>query len=376
MPSPDLSQYEDLVLDDRTAQQIFDVAHADLTSRGAKIDETHLATWLLEAFALTVEEVIYWIRQLPAGVAEVLMRRFDVVRSSGLPPTVTVTFTAADNAGHQLPGGLHVALPVADGDPIVFVTDGPTAIAAGAFTSAPVTATAQALTDAVNGTAAGTALILLDALGYIDRVQTTTAVAGGAGPESDQAYRDRGLQRIRRLSAVLLHPEQFESFALERPEVDRARGVNNFDPAQAGAPGAHGGHITLAVLGPASALLTAAQRAAIAADTVGVKAANLRLHVVDPTVTGVDVSTTFVPRPGHDPLVVDAAVTSALETFLASSTWQWEAVVRRNDLIALVEGVPGVDHVPAGQPAVPAGDVALPGVAPLTRPGTIAVTAV
>ena len=84
---------------------------------------------------------------------------------------------------------------------------------------------------------------------------------------------------------------------------------------------------------------------------------------------------TVVVAPGYTTAEVDAAVTAALEAFLSPDTWPWEATVRRNDLIALIEGVEGVAYLTAGHPTTPAADVALSGAAPLADAGTINITA-
>ncbi len=77
------------------------------------------------------------------------------------------------------------------------------------------------------------------------------------------------------------------------------------------------------------------------------------LWVAGPEWMGVTVTATVVPRPGVLPDGVRAAVLGALERYLHPLTggadglgWAFGRKPQRSDLFALVQGVPGVDHVP------------------------------
>ena len=72
---------------------------------------------------------------------------------------------------------------------------------------------------------------------------------------------------------------------------------------------------------------------------------------------------------------VRQGVIDALQNYLSPDNWPWDAVVRRNELIALIENVDGVDYLHAGHPTVPAGDIELTGMAPLVTYGTLNITA-
>lgn len=98
--------------------------------------------------------------------------------------------------------------------------------------------------------------------------------------------------------------------------------------------------------------------------------AGLDVHVVDPTITSVDVAATVKVLAGYDGAEVAQAVEDTVVAYLDPTSWEWGGTVRRNELIALVDGVPGVDYVVALTLAAHGGglgtaDVALAGVAPL-----------
>lgn len=140
--------------------------------------------------------------------------------------------------------------------------------------------------------------------------------------------------------------------------------------------GAADGYVTVAVLAAGGALVPGATKTSLQA-AMGLQAqANLGVRVVDPTITTVPVTATVKALPGFVAATVQASVVAALTAYLSPASWPWAATVRRNDLIALMEGVAGVDYVTAGHPTIPAGDVALAGVAPLAAVGTLTITAV
>lgn len=135
------------------------------------------------------------------------------------------------------------------------------------------------------------------------------------------------------------------------------------------------GFVTVAVLGPGGALVAAATKTALQNAMDAQAQGNLAPRVIDPTITNVNVTATVHVTAGSTLATVQAAVVAALQAYLAPSSWPWSATVRRNDLIAIMEGVTGVDYVNAGDPSVPAADVVLSGVAPLANAGTLTITA-
>lgn len=96
------------------------------------------------------------------------------------------------------------------------------------------------------------------------------------------------------------------------------------------------------------------------------------MRVADPTITSVAVNATVRALPGYDAGDVRAGVIAALNDYLSPSTWEWRATVYRNELIALMDRVVGVDRVVAL--TVPSTDIALSGPAPLADLSTASVT--
>jgi uncharacterized phage protein gp47/JayE len=371
--SPDLRSYVDLTLDDRTPQELFDEAIAAAATKlpGWNPREGHTAVVLIEALALVIWELIATLNRVPGAVADILFQLYGVTRDTGTAPAVDVTFTLSDTAGHTVPAGTRLRLTLGNGETVEFATDASLIVAAGA-SSGTVASTGETPTTEANGTAAGTAITVLDAIAFVESAATASEVAGGTDPETTDEWRDRASQVLARLVNTLVLPGHFTAAVLEDTRVYRATSVDNYDPGQVGNPGDHPGHLTTYVLGSDGALLTAAIKDELFGVLDPKALANLAIHVADPTITPVDVTVTVVHKAGHDPATVEQAVTDALTAYLNPETWPWAATVRRNELIALIDGVTGVDYVDTLD--APAGDVALPGVANLADAGTLTIT--
>lgn len=365
MTSPDLPAYTDLVLFDAGPLELFQLA-TDATQQkfpGASLLPGDLATVILEAQAIVGAEVVYAANRLPARLLEGLLGLLGVARSPGVPATGQVLFRLADTAGRVIPAGTRVALDLGgETGSLDLVVGVATAAAPGA-----ATVTADIAADgggsAANGTPAGTAVVVRSPLTFVDGAELASSLTGGADPESDEAYLSRAAAFLAGLVTTLVVPRHFVLAALRRPEVGRAFGINNHDPARPGE--VLGGYITVAALGHAGALLSGAYKLALQAEFGDQAQANLAVRVVDPDITNVPVNVTVHPQPDAEPAQVQADVALALEQYLSPATWPWSGTVRRNELIALVDGVAGVDYVVAL--TSPGTDVALPGVAPLAR---------
>lgn len=373
MPSPDLRQYVDLTLYDRDAQGIFDralelakVSLPDWTPR-----EGNTEVVLLESLALEVSELTFATNRVPGAVAEALLKLYGLTQDPGAAATASARFTLADNAGHTIPAGTTVRLRLTDELAVDFTLDANLAVAAGA-TEGVGAITATDVGIAANGTAVGTTLELIDAVTYVERVVLETSPTGGQEPETSSAFLDRGAQVLRRLVNTLVLPEHFTAAALSDARVYRATSVDNYDPGQAGAPGDHAGHVTVAVAAEGGVLLTSTVKGELDVTLSDQAQANLAVHVIDPTITAVAVTATVRRLSTYTDAQVSANVNAALEAYLDPDTWAWSATVRRNELIAIIDRAEGVDYV--ATLTDPAADVSLSGVAPLATLGTVTLT--
>jgi len=376
MPSPDVRGYLDLTLDDRGATDLLRTAVLNYAVWLPDIElrEGHTESVLLESMAVLISEAILRLNRLPSGMAELLLGLFGLSRSIGAVPATTLRFTSNGAFRVEAPAGVRARLELPGGlEPVVFATTGALVIAQGE-TQADVAATGDRYTAEANGITAGTALTALDAIPGVDAVTLAASVTGGADPEDGAAFLDRGMALLRSLSSVLVRPDQFTARTVTDPRYPRAWTVDNYDPGQAGAPGDHPGHVTVAVLGTGGTLVPEPERSALAGSLEEAAQANLAVHVIDPTITDVAVAATVRGRPGFTDAEVQANVTDAVGDLLDPMAWPWETTVYRLAVVGAADDAEGVARVEQVLLNGAEADVTLPGVAPLARAGAVTVT--
>jgi uncharacterized phage protein gp47/JayE len=346
-PPPDTSGYVDLRIFDRSDQQIIDAALA-----AAQVNmpewtplEGRTEVVLIESLALEMAEAIVAVNRLPGAVLETLLLLAGVTKDYGAAPTATVSVTCADTLGHTIPAGTRLYLATADGSGVVVMLVEPPGleIPSGSSTGT-VSVIGDVFTSAANGVPAGTGLAMVSPLPFIESVVLATAAADGRDPETDETWRDRGVNRLSRLSETLVLPRHFVAAALEDANVSRAVAVDNTDPGTSGT-GDDPGHITVAVLGDGGAALSSAAKLEIEEALSAAALALLQVHVVDITITTVVMSIQIHLSDASDPDATTQAVKDAVAAYLDPLTWEYGTTVRRNEIISLVDQVPGVDYV-------------------------------
>lgn len=371
MPSPDASQYIDLTVYDLDQQDVFEKAETELLTNLPDWTprEGNIEVLLLEAMAGQMAEGIFAINRLPSGIMEALLQLYGIDRDTGSPPIANLTFTMVNTSGSTIPAGTEVELTLSGGlEPVIFTTNIDLVIAPG-NSSGTVAATGDRFTADANNTPAATAVTLQDSLIYVDTV-TLTITTGGSDPEDDTDYFTRGTTRFSRLTETLVLPRHFQSYALEQTYVERATVLDNWD-GSGGAPGDDPGHVTVAVYGNGS-LVSGGNKTALQTAMDALSLANLTIHVIDPTITTINVTTTVKALPGFVSATVQANVVAALQAYLNPMTWEWSTTVWKNELITVVSTAEGVDYcVSMGTPA---SDTALSGYATLVTYGTLNVT--
>lgn len=346
-PPPDLSGYVDLRIYDVTDQEMVETARASLELNIPELTlrEGHTETLLLEAIALENAELIVAINRLPGAVVEAILQIASVTKDYGGPAFATATITAGDTAGHTIPAGTRLYLPLSDGSAVTFLIEPPDGIIDVGNSTVTVSLISAENTSAANGVPIGTPLELADPVPFIDSIVLASAVVDGRDPEEDDEWRDRGVARLSRLSDALVVPRHFEAAALEDPAVGRALAIDVWDPAGGGNPGDNPGHITVCVLGDDGNPLSAPAKTALEASMEERAVATLDVHVVDALIDAIDVSVEFTLLAGFDSATIIDAVEEAVTLYLDPLTWQWGDVVRLNEIISLVDRVDGVDHV-------------------------------
>lgn len=372
MPSPDATPYIDLTLFDLDPQSIYDAAVLNLQTSLAEWTprEGNIEVLLLEALSLQVSESVGAVNRLPSGIIEALLQLFGIDRDNGSAPVASLTFTMANTLGYTIAAGTEARVTLSGGLlPVIFATTIDLVIPPGSG-SGSVSAIGDRFTAEANNVPNGTVLELMDSLLYVESVTLASVTTGGTEPEDDTEYFTRGTTRFSRLSDTLILPRHFTAYALEQTNIERAYTIDNWDSV-GGAPGDDPGHVTVAVYGN-GATLSGGAKTALQTAMADLAAVNLQIHVIDPTITAVNVTAAVVAKAGFDTSVVDTAVTAAVTAYLNPMTWGWGGTVRRFELASLMDQVEGVDYV--NTITTPAADVTLTGYAPLASAGTINIT--
>lgn len=346
-PPADTSGYVDLRPYDRSDQEIFDaaLAAAQINMPEWTPREGHTEVLLIEAVALEIAEAVVAINRLPGATLETLLRFAGVDRDYGAAPTALAQITCADTLGHDIPAGTRLYLSTADGQGFVtMLVESPGVSIPPGSSTGVVSLIGDVFTAAANGVPAGTSLAMVSPMPFVETIALATPAADGRDPETDEIWRDRGVNRLSRLTEALVLPRHFEAAALEDPNVSRAVVVDNTDPTTDGV-GDDPGHVTVAVLGDGGAALSQQAKDTLQLALDDAALAMLQVHVVDIAVAPVILTVTIHLQPTADPDTTTNAVQRAVDEYLNPLTWTYGAMVRRNEMISLIDRVTGVDYV-------------------------------
>lgn len=377
-PNPDLTGYVDL--------RPFDLSDQDIVSTSIAATQLNIPGWIpregntevviFEGTALAISEAITAVNRVPGAVVQAILLLAGVDRDFGAAPIASATFTVGDILGHTIPGGTRLYLPLDDGSTVVFLVEPPGLDIPPGSSTGTVSIIGDIFTASANGIASGTALLMADPVPFVENVELASAIADGRDRESDNEWRDRGVARLSRLSDALVLVRHFEAAALERPEVERALAIDLYDPGEAGDPGDHPGHITVAVLGENGATLSTEAKDEIEQDLEASAVAVLDVHVVDVAIDTVPFAIQVSLKSGFTSGSVISAVQDAVAAYVDPLTWQWGSVIRLNEMIALADRVDGVNYVGTVTIDGVAGNYTLTGAATLPKAGVVTVTIV
>ncbi len=351
-----------------------------------------LETWLIDGFSYIAEELADLITTVGAEVFRLFGE--EIVN---VPPTLAArasvlsTWTLNDDDGHTIPAGTEVALTSADGTLAGFrvtedvvVPNGETTTDAGAVTLLAIDAGAE-----YNDL--GDPATLISAMSFVDPggIDIVGDTGGGADAEDPLDYLNRLAERLQLLSETLVLPRDYEIYVRDFAGVMRAKAVDGYDAVAETYDNDR--TVTIFPHGVDGDPLSTELKDEIKAGIEERREVNFVVYVEDPEYNTVAVTATVKAFETYDLAAVDAAVTAALESYLAPENWgrisesgidaEWynETTVRRRELESTIDRVPGVRYVSALTFSVNAGanndsDKALTGAAPLTEPGTMSIT--
>lgn len=351
--------------------------------------EGQIEVWLTKAFSRIGANVFDQATVMEKGA----FKRFgesivNVPPIQAAPATVESVWTMVDEEGYEIPAGTQVSIETSGGITVGFETVADTVIAPG-FT------TAEILLAAIEPGTEGNGLSKdpqpVDAVSFVESIVLEGVTSGGIDEEDEDTYLDRLVQELQLLSLSLVIERDFEIDARSVPGIARAKCIGAWDAEAEEEKVLAVSVFPIDVNGEA---LTKPVKDELKERQEGKLPANTLLFIADPDYTSIDVKTKVVVEEGFDPATVIAAVKARLNSYLSPATWGipgtgdassstgWinRTTVYRFELVSEVDRVVGVDRVVSlelakDETALETKDVVLTGVAPLTKPADIEVTA-
>jgi hypothetical protein len=344
--------------------------------------------WIVEATARIVA-------QAAAVWAKVPERIFETYGTSllALPPkasaqaTAPTTWTMSDAAGYTIPAGTTVAYRTAGDTLVPFTVVTSTTVPPGSTVATGVTIRALDPGLAANGLAVGT-VELIDALGFVASIASTSVSAGGVDAETEEAYRDRLVEELRLSTPRPILPGDFAVLAKRIAGVYRAVAIDGYNPADSTTNNER--MVFVSALDVNGNDVSAATRTAIDDYLQSEREINFVVNVGASTRTTITVTVTVKAVAGADTAAVKTAVEQALKDYLSAKRWaggaesppEWrdERVVRYLEVAQVVNAVAGVDHITTTGGLfdllvnTARADVTLTGVASLPTSGTHVAT--
>ncbi len=363
--SPDWSDYVDLTPFDQTVSSILEES---LTQARALIPEWtprvgQIETTMMEATAYQTANIVRAANRLPGATVETLLKLFNITRSNGVKATATVNITFTDTAGYTLPANTALAHYGTDGSISVFMLDAAVTTTSGNISVSGAAVTAQSVGTDFNAVSNGSTLQVLSTVPYVSSVVLATKPSGVLNMETDSEYFTRAITTLSSYSSVLATESQLRSYVLTTyvGTVYRAKAYNKrrwADRNMVTGGGTHTGHVLLVVAGEnvngysnsiEDATVSAATISTIQTSATDKTATGLTIEVHNAELVGIGVTATLKRLDTAASGTVSSACETALQNYLDSDAWEWDTendrVVRKNEIVSLLDGVTGVDYV-------------------------------
>ena len=361
MVSPDWTPYVDLTPYDSTVTAILEES---LTQAKALLPEWtprvgQIETTLLEATAFQTANLANAANRLPGSAVETLLKLHGVVRSDGVKATATVAFTFADNYGHTIPALTPLAYFGPAGATFVYLLDADATVASGSTSLTGLAVTAQAVGTGYNTPSNGSSLQTQSVLPYVTITTLDSKPISGLNAETDAEFFSRAVTILKSYSTVMVTEDQLRAHILTNytGNIYRAKSYNlrrYADRNMVTGGGSHTGYVLVSVAGenvngyPRSvedATVTASNISDITTAVTAKIATGLTIEIYNAELVGVGVTCEVYKTTSAASGTVNASVQAALEIYFDADAWDWERVVRVNEVISLLDNVAGIDYV-------------------------------
>jgi uncharacterized phage protein gp47/JayE len=371
------------------------VEHMQAAFPGWEAAEGNLEAWLARWWALAKVD----LAELAADVPAEIFRKFGeeiigVAPIAAARASAPSTWQMIDTAGYTIPAGTVVSIALTGDEAFDFEVLEAVTVPPGTNETDDGEVVLIALNAGADANGLSADPVLVDALVGIDSIALTADTSGGVDEESAGAYLDRLVAELRLLTPRPILPADVATLARRVPGVARALALDGYDPGTD--TYSHERTVSVALMDAAGVPVSAPVKAEVEALLESMREINFVFNAIDPTQTAdntIKVSATVkaVAVADVDPVGLEQAITSTLENYLSALSWGrspfdsdlsvWidQTTVRRNELIAVVDNVEGVDYVSAltlarEADALGSSDVVLEGPAGVPAAGTISIT--
>ena len=354
MASPDITPYSDLTVFDKQPDEIYDdqieyarVVIPEWTPVAGSVEDA-----VLQAAAGVTGELLGAINRVPSSVLEALLQLFEIERSTGSPPVANIHVDFIDDQDRKVPAGTRFGwLDTSTTNPQLYVFETQEEFIAAPQTTYVVVEAVGILRERYPDLDEQTSIRLLSNISYITRAYLEDDLNPGEDAESDQAYFTRAMAILKSHSSALVLPHQFETYIIsEYTDVYRAKAFSRLNPANGDyiaetLPESGNGHLTIYACGVNGASLSTQAASAIVEDVNDKCVGGLIIHVEPPHLVDIDVYAVVFVKPAFNGTVVLNAIENRLLEFLSANTWDWGDAIFYNDIVAVIEGVTGVDRL-------------------------------
>lgn len=338
--------------------------------------DAHLEVALVVELARMIGEALGVALDVPDAIyTDLLTKLVGVPKITGTPATMTVTITAINNAGYTVPEGTTFAYRTTAGEYWVFRTTADAVIPGGSTQALLVPCESVDVGEYLNGIASGTVFVLLEGLSYVLSIVSTSITTGGVDAETDAQHRDRGREEFTLIGPRPILPPDFGIMARRTAGVHRAVVIDGYNPGDLTYNNER--MVTVAAVDESGAAISAPVKTALQTDLDERREINFVVNVIDPTFTTLTIVFAAVAEPDADPADVELAAEAAVADFIAPGawgggdqsppTWDLDTVVRYQDLVTVLNNVPGLSHYTSLTLNGGTADVVLTGAAPLPR---------
>ena len=270
-----------------------------------------------------------------------------------------MAFTFSDNYGHTIPALTPVGYFGPEGATFVYLLDADATVASGSTSLTGVAVTAQAVGTGYNTPSNGSSLQTLSVVPYVSTTILDSKPTGGLNAETDAEFFTRAVTILKSYSTVMVTEEQIQAHILVNytGTVYRAKAYNlrrYADRNMVTGGGSHTGYVLVSVAGenvngyPRSvedATITASNVSDITTAITSKIATGLTIEIHNAELIGIGITCEVYKTTSAAAGTVSDAVQTALETYLDADAWDWDRVVRVNEVISLLDNVAGVDYV-------------------------------